>query len=64
MTHHSHVAGEKLREALVQHNEVRALDLPMIHICFPPFAVATVGEVGASGAKGKGGAAGPSVKEK
>ena len=47
------IAGEELPEPLVEHNEVRALDLSMEHICFPPFAVALLLKVGAFGAQGQ-----------
>ena len=55
---HPHVAGEELPEALVQHDEVRALDLSMDTFCFPPIAVATVRlRLAPSARKGKSGAA-------
>src|SRR5260221_14527820 len=48
---HPHVACEKLPEALVQHDKVRAFDLSVKHD-FPPVAAVMLAKVGAFGAQG------------
>ena len=64
MAGHPHVAGEKLPEPLIQHDKVRAFDLPMEHDFFPPLLWWLLTKAGAFGAQGQERRPRFSVKEK